>query len=95
MRNKSGPLWETWKTIFGVDRASGGGSEQVNKAAEELRRPPATEPATISECNENDYYPFFDGVPIDVTTPVAEQDDINDNSSGNEEKAASTTKVVG
>ncbi|KAG6419001.1 hypothetical protein SASPL_121209 [Salvia splendens] len=30
MRNKSWPLWETWKTIFGKDRASGVAAEEIN-----------------------------------------------------------------
>ncbi|KAG6416047.1 hypothetical protein SASPL_123469 [Salvia splendens] len=33
-RNKSWPFWETWKVIFGKDRACGGGAEGVANAAE-------------------------------------------------------------
>ncbi|KAG6421362.1 hypothetical protein SASPL_117913 [Salvia splendens] len=37
MRNKSWPLWETWKTIFGKDRASGLAAEEVGAAAKSVR----------------------------------------------------------
>ncbi|KAG6394948.1 hypothetical protein SASPL_145539 [Salvia splendens] len=37
MRNKSWPLWETWKTIFGKDHASGVAAEEIGAAARSLR----------------------------------------------------------
>ncbi|KAG6407659.1 hypothetical protein SASPL_130656 [Salvia splendens] len=39
MRHKSWPLWETWKLIFGKDRASGEGTEQINDAIDCMRAP--------------------------------------------------------
>ncbi|XP_042001392.1 uncharacterized protein LOC121750840 [Salvia splendens] len=53
MRKKSWPFWETWKIIFGKDRASGRGAEQVNVVAARVN----AHLADASQSNENYYYP--------------------------------------
>ena len=69
MRHKSWPFWETWKLIFGKDRAQGTTTEDIPDAAERAR-PQGT---YGSECNENDYHPSLDDIPVEQTTPIAEQ----------------------
>ncbi|XP_042007863.1 uncharacterized protein LOC121756382 [Salvia splendens] len=88
MRSKSWPLWETWKLIFGKDRASGRGSEDLEAAATQMR----SQLAGGSQCNENDYYPSFEDF-IDPNSPVAGNTDVNDTSSGNGGKEASINKT--
>lgn len=90
MRTKSWPFWETWKSIFGKDRASGGGAEQVDAAAELLN----AQAAGGSQVNENDYRPSYeDGTPVHASEPYVQPVDLNDDSSGNCGKQASTTKL--
>ncbi|KAL1547627.1 hypothetical protein AAHA92_15959 [Salvia divinorum] len=88
MRTKSWPFWETWKCIFGKDRASGGGAEDIDKASERVR----AQLASGSQVNENDYHPSFEDFPFDATAPAVETADHNDNSSGNSGKQTSTNK---
>ncbi|KAG6394214.1 hypothetical protein SASPL_144795 [Salvia splendens] len=86
--SKSWPLWETWKLIFGKDRASGRGSEDLEAAATRMR----SQLAGGSQCNENDYYPSFENF-IDPNSPMAGNTDVNDTSSGNGGKEASINKT--
>ena len=88
MRTKSWPLWETWQLIFGKDRASGGGSEEVDKAAAELR----PQRAPVSETNENNFPPSADDVPESEAHGDSAHTDLLDDGSGNEDRVASTTK---
>lgn len=89
MRHKSWPLWETWKMIFGKDRVSGGGAEQVKQAAEFLR----SQTGAHSEVNENDYNPSLNDIEADRLVPPSETMDNQDMSSGNSiRKQTSTTK---
>lgn len=80
MRTKSWPLWETWKLIFGKDRACGRGAEQLEVAANRVR---AQQPVCSSQCNENDYHPSFEDFPFEENTPMPDTSQFNDNSSGN------------
>ncbi|KAL1545562.1 hypothetical protein AAHA92_22271 [Salvia divinorum] len=88
MRTKSWPFWETWKSIFGKDRATGGGAEDVDIAADRVR----SQLAGGSQCNENYYHPTFEDFSVDETAPLAEQSDNHDNSSENTDKPMSTNK---
>ncbi|KAL1546423.1 hypothetical protein AAHA92_23023 [Salvia divinorum] len=88
MRTKSWPFWETWKCIFGKDRASGG-AENIDDAADRVR----SQLAGASQCNENDYHPSFDDFPVDESTPMADTPDFHDNSSGNSAKQMSSNKT--
>ncbi|KAG6407499.1 hypothetical protein SASPL_130490 [Salvia splendens] len=56
MQNKSWPLWETWKTIFGKDRASGLAAEEIGAAAKNIR----AQVSGGSQVYENDYHPSFE-----------------------------------
>lgn len=89
MRHKSWPFWETWKCIFGEDRACGGGAEELDTAAEETR---PQEPAQ-SQCNENDYGPPLDDVPTEANSPAEEQADLPGHGSGNDERQTYATKT--
>ncbi|KAL1553785.1 hypothetical protein AAHA92_14416 [Salvia divinorum] len=91
MRTKSWPFWETWKCIFGKDRASGGGVENIDDAADRAR----SQLAGASQCNENDYHPSFDDFPVDESTPLADTPDFNDNSSGNSTKQIKLCDILG
>ncbi|KAL1536535.1 hypothetical protein AAHA92_29171 [Salvia divinorum] len=51
MRHKSWPFLETWKCIFGKDRASGSGAQDVDIAAKRV----CAQLAAASQTNENDY----------------------------------------
>nr|KAG6405489.1 hypothetical protein SASPL_133079 [Salvia splendens] len=84
MRTKLWPFWETWKSIFGKDRASGGGAEQVDAAAEHLK----AQLGGGSQVNENDYRPSYE----DASEPYVQPVDLNDDNFGNSGKQASTTK---
>ncbi|XP_042013139.1 uncharacterized protein LOC121761568 isoform X1 [Salvia splendens] len=86
MRHKSWPLWETWKVIFGKDRACGGGAEQISDAAEAFRR---GQPGTYSEVNENDYHPSLDDIEADKAIPSSQPFGNHDMSSGNSGKQTS------
>lgn len=58
MRNKSWPLWEEWKEIFGKDRAVGARSRG---AAESVAMMKATQEQTNGNV-DGDYYPSLDGI---------------------------------
>ena len=88
MHHKSWPLWESWKLIFGKDRACGGGAEQVNDAAAHMR-PPA---AAVSEVNENDYNNSLDDLEAEHTFPSSQPVGTQDTSIGGSGKQTSTTK---
>ncbi|KAG6401889.1 hypothetical protein SASPL_138757 [Salvia splendens] len=88
MRTKSWTLWETWKFIFGKDRAYGGGVENIDAAAVRLRAQMSVE----SECNENDYHPSFEDFISNPNTPMADHD-FHDTSSGNLGKQTSTDRT--
>lgn len=89
MRTKSWPLWETWKCIFGKDRAIGGEAETVGVASVSARE----QLQSGSQCNENDYRPSFDDFPIGDSPPTP-LDPINqDNGSRNTERDASTNRA--
>ncbi|KAL1566834.1 hypothetical protein AAHA92_02391 [Salvia divinorum] len=90
MRPKSWPFWETWKCIFGKDRESGGGAEDVALVADKLR----AQQAVGSQCNENDYHPSFEDVLDNGFDPLADATDINDTTSGNDGRQTSTNKSV-
>ncbi|KAG6416037.1 hypothetical protein SASPL_123459 [Salvia splendens] len=89
MRNKSWPLWETWKTIFGKDRASGVAAEEIGAAARSLR----AQLSGGSQVNENDYHPFFDDFIPEPYTSLSNNKELHDDSSDNSGKHASTTKT--
>lgn len=89
MRTKSWPLWETWKSIFGKDRATGGAAETLEIAANRLR----SQMSGGSQVNENDYTPWFEDFPTEPITPLADFQELNDYSSGNNGKQTSTTKA--
>ena len=88
MRTKPWPLWETWKSIFGKDRASGGGAEQVDAAAEQVR----ANLQGSSEVNENDYHPIFEDEETNNVVPMSQQVMNESNSSGNNDTQTSTNK---
>ncbi|KAL1559962.1 hypothetical protein AAHA92_10239 [Salvia divinorum] len=88
MRPKSWPFWETWKCIFGKDRASGGGAEDVALVADKLQ----AQQAVGSQCNKNDYHPSFEDVLDDGFDPLADATDMNDTTSGNDGRQTSTNK---
>lgn len=67
MRNKSWPLWETWKSIFGNDRASGVGAKEIGAIVVRLR----AQVIGGSQVNENDYHPSFEDFIIEPYTPMA------------------------
>ncbi|KAG6410440.1 hypothetical protein SASPL_128500 [Salvia splendens] len=82
MRTKSCPYWETWKCIFGKDRASGLGAEALHKAAERTR----AQMAGGSQVNENDYHPSLYDIFFD-TSPTTEQTaEVNDTASRQSDK---------
>ncbi|KAG6427767.1 hypothetical protein SASPL_112014 [Salvia splendens] len=91
MRTKSWPLWETWKCIFGKDRASGGGAEDLQAAAVRQRE----KVTAASNTHENSELPLSEDFPIHETDPVAEHMEQNDFSSGNNERVTATTKSGG
>ncbi|KAG6402381.1 hypothetical protein SASPL_134574 [Salvia splendens] len=91
MRTKSWPLWETWKCIFGKDRASGGGAEDLQAAAVRQRE----KVAAASNTHENSELPLSEDFPIHETDPVEEHMEQNDISSGNNERVTATTKSGG
>ncbi|KAG6412479.1 hypothetical protein SASPL_125158 [Salvia splendens] len=88
MRTKPWPLWETWKAIFGKDRAIGGGAEQVDAAAERVR----ANLQGSSEVNEKDYHPFFEDEEINNVLPMSQQIMNESNNLGNNDKQTSTNK---
>ncbi|KAL1559484.1 hypothetical protein AAHA92_09821 [Salvia divinorum] len=82
-------FWETWKCIFGKDRATGMGAEDVDVATTRVR----SQMACGSQCDESDYHPSFEDFLIYETTEVAEEPNNHHNSSGNSEKLTSTNKT--
>ncbi|KAL1543543.1 hypothetical protein AAHA92_20505 [Salvia divinorum] len=78
---------EQWEQIVKADKNAK--LCAPNAAADGVR----AQQAARSQCNENDYHPSFEDFPFDVTNPVAEQADINDNSSGNDEMQTSMNKA--
>ncbi|KAG6389136.1 hypothetical protein SASPL_150595 [Salvia splendens] len=90
MRNKSWPLWETWKTIFGKDRASGLAAEEVGAAAKSVR----AQVSGGSQVYENDYHPSFEDFITEPYTPVSTNNEVRDDSSDNSGKQTSTTKTI-
>ncbi|KAG6399546.1 hypothetical protein SASPL_141027 [Salvia splendens] len=69
IRHKSWPLWETWKIIFGKDRAIGGCAENISVAAARLR----VSGGGGSQCDESDSHPPFVLVPF--TDPEAPEEE--------------------
>ncbi|XP_041994795.1 uncharacterized protein LOC121745084 isoform X1 [Salvia splendens] len=90
MRNKSWPLWETWKTIFGKDRASGVAAEEIGAAAKSLR----AQVSGGSQVYENDYHPSFEDFITEPFTPVSNNNEVHDDSSDDSGKQTSTTKSI-
>ena len=90
MRNKPWPLWESWKRIFGKDRASGGAAETVGVASTRLR----PQPATGSQVNENDvYYPSFDDfLGSEIPPPMSPDVDTPTNNEAQSKQQVSTIK---
>ncbi|KAL1546013.1 hypothetical protein AAHA92_22672 [Salvia divinorum] len=88
MRNKSWPFWEDWKCIFGKDRASGGGAEDVEIVTSQVR----TRFVGVNRVNDDDYRPSFEdflGNEIPNLTPETEHEN---NSSAHSDQPESTTK---
>ncbi|KAG6426537.1 hypothetical protein SASPL_110762 [Salvia splendens] len=91
MRTKSWPYWETWKCIFGKDRASRLGAKTLHKAAERTRAQMAG-----GSVNENDYHPSLDDDIFFDTSPTIEQTaEVNDTASRQSDKKMSFTKTNG
>lgn len=88
MRNKSWPFWEEWKAIFGKDRATGLGSEDIDVAAATLR----ANLAGGSQCNENDYHPTFEDFIPNQSPNGVEGMENQHSSSAHTEHLASNTK---
>lgn len=88
MRTKSWPLFETWKSIFGNDRAGGGGAEQLDAAAARVRAQLAG--GSQSNDNSNYYYPTFEDFSPDESVPLTDVPDVNETISGSSTKEAST-----
>ena len=79
MRTKSWPYWETWKCIFGKDRASGLGAEALHKAAERTCAQMAgRQMAGGSQVNENDYHPSLDYIFFDTSSMTEQTAEVND-----------------
>ncbi|KAG6399034.1 hypothetical protein SASPL_140508 [Salvia splendens] len=74
MRNKSWPLWETWKTIFGKDLASGVAAEEIGAAAKSIR----AQVSGGSQVYENDYHPSFEDFITEPYTPVSNNNEVHD-----------------
>ncbi|KAG6436949.1 hypothetical protein SASPL_101855 [Salvia splendens] len=89
MRPKSWPLWDTWKSIFGNDRAGGGGAEQLDGAAAGAR----SQQFGGSQSNDNYYYPSFDDFSPGASVPVNDIPDVNDHVSGQSEQGTSANKA--
>ena len=88
MRTKPWPLWETWKSIFGKDRTSGGGAEHVDDAANRVR----ANFQGSSEVNEKDYHPIFEDEEANNVFPMSQHVVNEDNNWGNYDKQTSTDK---
>ncbi|KAG6403936.1 hypothetical protein SASPL_136170 [Salvia splendens] len=89
MRPKSWPLWDTWKIVFGNDRAGGGGAEQLDGAAAGAR----SQQSGGSQSNDNYYYPSFDDFSPGASIPVNDIPDVNDHVSGQSEQGTSANKA--
>ncbi|KAL1545929.1 hypothetical protein AAHA92_22597 [Salvia divinorum] len=89
MRNKPWPFWETWKCIFGRDRATGGGVEDIPVATARVR----SQVAGGSQCGESAYHPSFEKFIIDDSNNVPQEPATQNNSSDNSVKYTSTTKT--
>lgn len=90
MRTKSWPYWETWKCIFGKDRACGLGAEQLATAASRVR----SQIAGGSQVNENDYHPSLDDMSFDTSPPPLQPADNFDINSRQSDKELSSTKTT-
>ncbi|KAG6387509.1 hypothetical protein SASPL_152701 [Salvia splendens] len=90
MRNKSWPLWETWKTIFGKDRASGSVAEEMGAAAKSLR----AQVSGISQVNENDHLPTFEDFIPEPFTPLSNNNEVLDDSSDYSGKQTANNKTI-
>ncbi|KAL1549625.1 hypothetical protein AAHA92_17704 [Salvia divinorum] len=67
MRDRSWPFWEQWKIIFGKERATGGGAENMEDAAAAVR----AENAAHNQATDNEYHVSFDDFVVENTSPVA------------------------
>ncbi|XP_042053810.1 uncharacterized protein LOC121798732 [Salvia splendens] len=90
MRGKSWPLWDTWKAIFGKDRASSAGAEQVNDAVNRMRR----NGPSLSEVNENEF-PDIEERDSENVVRLSQASGFEAYSSGNNGKQASINKSGG
>ncbi|KAL1563822.1 hypothetical protein AAHA92_06245 [Salvia divinorum] len=88
MRNKSWPFWKDWKCIFGKDRATGGGTEPVEKATAEVR----SQLAGGSQCNQKDYHPSFEDFLGDELPNLTPESEHQNSSSAHNDQPESTTK---
>ncbi|KAG6415957.1 hypothetical protein SASPL_123378 [Salvia splendens] len=88
MRNKSWPFWEDWKSIFGKDRATGVGGEDIEVAAATLQ----TNRASGSQCNENNYLPTFEDFLPNQSPNEVEGMENQHSSSAHTEHLVSNTK---
>ncbi|KAG6426932.1 hypothetical protein SASPL_111171 [Salvia splendens] len=90
MRTKSWPYWETWKCIFGKDRASRLGAETLDKAAKRVR----AQMAGGSQVYDNDYHPSLDDIEFDTSPPLEQTPDVNDTASRQSDKEMSSVKTT-
>ncbi|KAL1564276.1 hypothetical protein AAHA92_06641 [Salvia divinorum] len=88
MRNKSWPLWEDWKCIFGKDRVTGCGAEDVEIATSQVR----TRLAGGSQVNDNDYRPSFEDFLGNELPNLTPDIDHQNSSSAHSDQPESTTK---
>ncbi|KAG6428753.1 hypothetical protein SASPL_106790 [Salvia splendens] len=91
MRHKSWPLWETWKCIFGKDRAMGGGAENIYVVASHLR----DFGGGGSHCDESNSQPPFVAVPFTDTEPPEDEHLAEHTSSGNTDRQPVVDKSAG
>ncbi|KAG6430429.1 hypothetical protein SASPL_108496 [Salvia splendens] len=91
IRNKSSPFWETWKCIYGKDRATGAGAKSVSVAAARLGDPDVVSGG--SHCDESDSLPDFTPPPPPQVGEPEENPLGQPNSSANSDKPSSTAKM--
>ncbi|KAG6387262.1 hypothetical protein SASPL_152449 [Salvia splendens] len=73
MHCKSWPLWETWKLIFGKDRATGSGAETVSHAAIQVR----SALGGGSQCDKSDSHAPYEEAPL-MDSNVHDEDHLVD-----------------
>ncbi|KAL1548308.1 hypothetical protein AAHA92_16554 [Salvia divinorum] len=65
MRNKSWPLWEDWKEVFGKDRATGGVSEVMHEAFNDFSPNTDVQEGPVA----NEYNVNLEDLPANTPTP--------------------------